>query len=95
MNSTIYFYGFMAGAAPISLPSVLFMMKNLTLKRFSNFESVTVRDVEKLDAALKDIQSCIDDPLFETRVGQEFRLDQFDAAMSYEAVPGAKAVFIP
>ncbi len=95
LNSTVYFYGFLAGAAPIALPSVLFMMKNLTLKRFSNFESATVRNVEKLDAALEDIQSCIDDPLFETRVGQEFRLDQFDAAMSYEAVPGAKAVFIP
>jgi NADPH:quinone reductase len=95
MNSTIYFYGFLAGATPISLPSVLFMRKNLTLKRFSNFESATVRNVERLDAALKDIQAFIDDPLFETRLGQEFRLDQFDAAMSYETVPGAKAVFIP
>lgn len=95
MNSTVYFYGFLAAAAPVALSSLLFMRKNLTLKRFSNFESATVRDVEKLDAALKDIESCIDDPLFETRVGQEFRLDQFDAAMRYEAVPGAKAVFVP
>jgi NADPH:quinone reductase-like Zn-dependent oxidoreductase len=95
MNSTVYFYGFLAGAAPVSLSSLLFMRKNLTLRRFSNFESATVRDLEKLDAALKDIQSCIDHPLFETRVGQEFRLEQFAAAMSYEAVPGAKAVFVP
>lgn len=95
MNSTVYFYGFLAGAAPISLPSMLIMRKNLTLRRFSNFESATVRDAEKLDAALEALQSCIDDSLFETRIGQEFRLDQFDAAMSYEAVPGAKAVFIP
>jgi hypothetical protein len=29
------------------------------------------------------------------RVGEEFQLDQFDAAMSYETVPGGKAVFIP
>ena len=70
-------------------------MKNLTLKRFSNFESSTVRDPEKLAAALLGLQSCIDDPLFKTRVGEEFRLDQFDAAMSYEIVLGAKAVFIP
>jgi len=95
MNSTVYFYGFLAGAAPVSVSSLLFMGKNLTLKRFSNFESATVRDVAKLDAAFKDIQSCIDDPLFETRTGREFRLDEFDAAMSYEAVPGAKAVFVP
>jgi NADPH2:quinone reductase len=95
INSTIYIYGLLAAAAPISLPSVLFMMKNLTLKRFSNFESSTVRDPEKLDAALLDLQSYIDDPLFKTRVGEEFRLDQFDDAMSYETVPGAKAVFVP
>jgi NADPH:quinone reductase-like Zn-dependent oxidoreductase len=95
INSTIYIYGLLAGAAPISLPSVLFLMKNLTLKRFSNFESSTVRDPEKLATALLGLQSCIDDPLFKTRVGQEFRLDQFDAAMSYETVPGAKAVFVP
>jgi NADPH:quinone reductase len=94
-NSTIYFYGFLAGAAPITLTSGLFMMKSLTLKRFSNFESPTVSDPQKLAAALEDLESCIQDLLFQTRVGREFRLDEFDAAMSYEAVPGAKAVFIP
>lgn len=95
MNSTVYFYGFLAGSAPVSIPSVLFMRSNLTLKRFSNFESATVRDTAKLEVALKGLQSCIDDPLLETRLGQEFRLDQFEAAMSYETAPGAKAVFIP
>lgn len=95
MNSTVYCYGFLAGPAPISLPSVLFMMKNLTLKRFSNFESATVLDPVKLKAALDDLQTCIDDPLFQTRVGREFPLDRIDAAMGYEAVPGAKAVLVP
>jgi NADPH2:quinone reductase len=95
MNSTIYCYGFLAGEVPLSLPSMLLMRKNLTLKRFSNFESSTVRDPEKLDAALLGLHSCIDDPLFKTRVGEEFKFEQFHAAMSYEAVPGAKAVFIP
>ena len=95
MNSTVYFYGFLAGAKPVSVPSVLFMRQNLTLRRFSNFESATVRDPAKLDAALKDLQACVDDPLFDTRIGQEFRFDQFEAAMAYEAIPGAKAVFVP
>ncbi len=61
----------------MSIPSVLFMMKNLTLKRFSNFESAIVRDVAKLEAVLQDMASCIGEPLFETRVGQEFGLNQF------------------
>ena len=95
MNSTVYFYGFLAGPAPVSIPSVLFMTKNLTLKRFSNFEIATVRDAAKLEAALKDIRSCIDDPLFQTHTGQEFRLDHVEAAMSYEGRSGAKAVFTP
>ncbi len=95
MNTTVYFYGFLAGAAPVSIPSVLFMRQNLTLRRFSNFETPTVRDPQRLAAALRDLQSCIDDPLFETRVGQEFGLDRFEEAMTYEATPGAKAVFVP
>ncbi len=95
LNSTIYCYGFLGGATPISVQSSLFMFKNLTLKRFSNFESATVRDAKQLDLALQDLESCIDDPLFETRVGQKFKLDQFTAAMEFESAPGAKAVFIP
>lgn len=94
VSSTVYFYGFLAGAVPMSLPSMLFMMKKLTLRRFSNFESATVGNTGKLDAALKYLESCIDDPLFQTRGGREFGFDEFDAAMSYESTPGAKAVFV-
>ncbi|WP_158813887.1 zinc-binding dehydrogenase [Methylocapsa sp. S129] len=93
-NSTFYFYGFLGGAAPISVASVVFMMRNLTMKRFSNFESATVRNREKLGAALSDLRGLIDDPLFRTRIGKEFRLDEIDEAMRFEATPGAKAVLV-
>ena len=93
-NSTFYFYGFLADETPISFPSALFMMKNLTMKRFSNFESATVRDRNKLGAALSDLQDAIGDPLFRTRIGKEFTLDQIDEAMKFEATPGAKAVLV-
>ena len=93
MNAVVSFYGFLAGPAPMSIPSVLFMTKNLTLKRFSNFESRAVREAARLESALEDMASCINDPLFETRIGQEFRLDQFEAAMDYQGRSGAKAVF--
>ncbi len=95
MNSTIYFYGFLGGAEPIALPSLLFMAKNLVLRRFSNFESATVKDSQALVAALKDLEGAIEDPMFRTRIGQVFRFDQIDQAMGYEAKPGAKAVLIP
>jgi NADPH:quinone reductase len=94
-NSTFYFYGFLAGAAPVSIASVVFMTRNLVMKRFSNFESATVRDPEKLGAALSDLRGVIDDPLFRTRIGKEFRLDQIDEAMRFESAPGAKAVLVP
>jgi NADPH:quinone reductase-like Zn-dependent oxidoreductase len=94
MNSTIYIYGFLGGAAPVSVQSVLFMMKNLSMKRFSNFESRTVKEKAKLIAALKTLEGVIDDPLFATRIGKEFRHDQIEAAMDYGSADGAKAVLV-
>jgi len=43
MNATMYLYGLLGGTAPLSLPGPLFLMKNLTVRRFTNFESATVK----------------------------------------------------
>jgi len=94
VNSTFYFYGFLAGGAPSSISTMLFMAKNPTMKRFSNFESPTVKHSIRLEAALTELQGQIADPSFQTRVGAEFALDQIEAAMRFEAVPGDKAVLI-
>ena len=94
MNSTIYFYGLLGGAKPFSIPSVLFIMKNLTMRRFSNFDSRTVKEHEKLVSALRALEDVIDDPMFTTRIGREFRLDQIEMAMAYESPHGAKAVLV-
>ncbi|PQV46045.1 alcohol dehydrogenase catalytic domain-containing protein [Paraburkholderia sp. BL21I4N1] len=94
MNSTIYLYGFLGAAAPVSIQSALFMMKNLSMKRFSNFESRTVKEPAKLVAALKTLEGLIDDPMFTTRIGEEFRRDQIELAMTYESADGAKAVLV-
>ena len=93
LNSTFYFYGFLAGGVPSSISTMLFMTKNLAMKRFSNFESPTVKDGKKLEGALTELQGQIADPPFHTRIGKKFALDQFEVAMQFEAVPGAKAVF--
>lgn len=94
MNSTVYFYGFLGGATSISIPSVVFMMKNLTLQRFSNFESKTVKEPQNLAMALKAIEGVIDDPLFTTKTGKTFSYDQVEQAMAYESTNGAKAVLV-
>lgn len=94
VNSGVWFYGFLAGASPISIPTGLFMSKNLVMQRFSNFNSATVRDADRLREALRNLQERIGDPLFHTRVGATFRLDQVQEAMAYETTPGRKAVLV-
>jgi NADPH2:quinone reductase len=95
MHSTMYCYGFLAGAVPFTMPTSLLMMKDLTLKRFSNFETATVKDPAKLEAALLDLHRVIDHPFFRTRVGATFGFDDIDAAMAYEGVGGRKALLRP
>ena len=94
MNSTIYIYGVLGGSAPLSIQSVLFMMKNLTVRRFSNFESPTVTVREKLVAALKALEGLIDDRMFATRIGKEFSYEQIEQAMAYESSEGGKAILV-
>ena len=94
-NSTVWFYGFLAGATPVAVPSAVYMAKNLTMRPFSNFNSATVRDTARLQEALAYLQDHIADPLFRTKVGRTFRFDQIQEAMAYEAEPGAKAVLLP
>jgi len=95
MHSTIYFYGFLGSATPFSLTSMLFMTKNLTLKRFSNFESATVKDPQRLQQAKSMLTNVIDDPLFRTTLGARFTHAQIDEAMTYSGINGGKAILVP
>ena len=95
VDTTVYVYGFLGGPVPVAFPTALVMMRNLTLRRFSNFESPTVKNRESLVAALDDLSGIINEPPFRTQIGRVFGFDQIDAAMSYERVAGAKAVLSP
>ena len=95
MGSTAYVYGFLGGPTPISLSTTLVLGRNLTLRRFSNLESGTVRDPHRLAAAMSDIEGVIADPLFVTRIGKVFGFHQINEALAYEEAPGARAVMIP
>lgn len=94
MRSTIYTYGFLGGNTPVSIPSLVFMAKDLTVRRFSNFESPTVKDPARLVAALQALDGIIGEPLFRTRLGKEFTFDQIDEAMAYAPSDGSKAVLV-
>lgn len=94
IRSTIYFYGFLSGAEQVAFHSAVFMMKDLTMKRFSNFETVTVKDVGKRAEMLKDLEGCIEDPLFKTRLGNVFELKDIEAALGYKGPGGSKAVLM-
>jgi NADPH:quinone reductase-like Zn-dependent oxidoreductase len=95
LRSSIFFYGFLSGAEAVTFHSSTLMMKDTTMRRFSNFDSSTVRDPKSLSQMLADLEGCIDDPLLRTHVGQEFALSEFEQAMSYEGAGGRKAVFVP
>jgi len=93
-NATVYGYGLLGGNTQIGVTSLHVMLKNLTIKRFSNFESKTVKDDRRLAAALAALTELIVDPLFRTRIGKEFSLEEIDRAMKYDAARGAKAVLV-
>jgi NADPH:quinone reductase len=94
IDTAVSFYGFLEGSAAISVPSTVFMTKNLTMKRFSNFKSATVRDTKRLREALDYLRERIDNPLFRTRIGKIFSFDQIHEAMAYETASRANAVLL-
>ena len=95
VDTTVYAYGLLGGPVPVTFPTSLLMMRNLTLRRFSNFESPTVKERERLVAALDDLSGVVDEPAFKTRIGRVFGFDDIDKAMRYEREVGAKAVLAP
>lgn len=92
VNATIYCYGFLGGAVPLAIHTSLLMMKNLTIRRFSNFESATVKQPARLTAALKALQALIANPMLTTWRGPEFSYEQIGEAMAYSSPDGRKAI---
>ncbi|MBN3729077.1 hypothetical protein [Burkholderia sp. Ac-20379] len=93
-RSTIYTYGFLDRDEPFSIATALLMMKDLTIRRFSNFESATVRDPARLVRALTALEGLIDDPALRTRLGPAFAFDRIGEAMAFEPADGTKAVLV-
>lgn len=94
-RSSIFFYGLLSGAEEVTFHSSILMVKDMTIRRFSNFNTPTVRDAKSLAHMLADLEGCIEDPLLRTHLGQEFDLSEFESAMNYDEAGGRKAVFAP
>lgn len=90
-GSSIYFYGFLSGPEKVEFPSMVFMLKSLSMKMFSNTSTVTV--TEKLGDMLTDLEKCIEDEAFKTELGEEFKPEDIEKAMEYEG-GSKKAVLV-
>ncbi len=93
MNSTIYSYGFLGGNESLSIHTSKILMKGMQIKGFGNFTSETVKDLNKLEIALKDLSKIIDMPHFKTKIGKKFPLKDFEKALNFHSKNGEKAIF--
>lgn len=91
---TVYIYGLVGGPTPTKVTAVDIISRKLTLRHFSSLEMPTVTDIDRRAAALKHIGSLFDDPLFKTKIGREFPLEQFEEAIAYQGKPGERAVLV-
>ena len=94
MNMAVRIYGFMGGAAPISLPTASVLGRNLSLSRFTVLDNATVSDPARLATALEAVGAVIDDPLLRTRIGEIFHFDDIDQALAYEGAGGGRALLV-
>ena len=95
MNTTFYFYGFLAGPQAFSLPSILMMQKGLVMRSFSNFMTRTVQDRNLLTASMTELSGVIDSPSFHTKIAKQVKFDEIQDAIKFQGVNGAKCLLIP
>lgn len=77
----VYVYGVLNAAAPISIPAQVLMGKNLVIRRFSNFNSATVKDPAQRMTTLTELREVIGDSSLRAKVGQIFAFDDIEAAL--------------
>lgn len=92
-GSTIYAYGYLGGQIPFSFHTSI-LMKDITIKAFSNFRSSTVQNPNNLQKALKDIESIINMPHFKTKIGKKFTIEEVKEALKLSSPKGEKAVIV-
>lgn len=94
-GSVIHSYGYIGDSIPFSFHTSMLAVKNITIKPFANTSTETVKDSNKLAEALKEIGQLIHQPHFKTKIGQRFKLEEINEAISYVSGNGGKAVLKP
>ena len=93
-NSVVYSYGFIGDSVPVSFHTSLLAVKNIVIRPFANTSTETVKNEQKLAKALKDIEAVIHMPHFKTKIGEEFKLEDINEAISFVSKDGGKAVLV-
>jgi len=91
-NSNIYTYGYVGGPASLTFHTSILTMKDITIRPFSNYNTDTVRNVDTLEAAMKEISGFIHLPHFKTKTGKRFRLEEINVALAYVGENGKKPI---
>ncbi|WP_216848944.1 zinc-binding dehydrogenase [Pedobacter sp. L105] len=91
-NSTIYSYGYLGDAIPLTVHTRTLTSKGITIKPFGNFRTETVQNPQNLAAALAAIGELIHLPHFKTKIGKKFKLEEINEALLYSPENGEKAI---
>jgi NADPH:quinone reductase-like Zn-dependent oxidoreductase len=94
-GTTIYCYGYLGGETPVLLPTSTLMVKNMTIKSFSNFGSPTVQDRTLLADALDEISKIIFMDHFKTKKGESFAFDDIAQATKSLGILHGKPILMP
>jgi NADPH:quinone reductase len=76
----------------MNVQTSLFLVKNIAIRSFANFNSRTVREPERLEKALKDIAQTIHQPHFKTKLGEVFAPEEIQEALRFRGPKGEKAI---
>lgn len=91
-NSVIHTYGYIGDDVPLMFNTRTLALKNMIIRPFANLTTETVKDPEKLEAALKEIGKLIHMPHFKTKIGKKFKLEEINEALLFVSANGGKPV---
>ena len=94
-NATIYSYGYLGDATPLTVHMRTLTAKGITIRPFANFRTETVMNPQRLEKALTDLGAIFHQPHFKTKAGRKFSLVEIDDALAYIGDHGQKAILCP
>jgi len=94
-NASIYSYGYLGDAIPLTVHTRILTAKGITIKPFANFRTETVMNPQRLEKALQDLATIFHQPHFRTKPGPIFSLAEINDALGFTAAHGEKPILYP